>query len=287
MEGRMFAKVLATAAVACCLSGAALAQKLTVASDVPVTLPGTRELIVHSPSLNRDFQIRISPPAGGPVQPGETYGAVYAFDGNMYFGMVRDTLSLMALEQETWPAYTIAVGYDTSKPVNVMAQRAQDFLYAPAKDDGNGKPEGGGGEAFAKFVLEELKPHIEAMLPVDPNRSFAAGHSYGGLFLSSLVARKPDAFAGYIIGSPSVWANAKLLGEVEKTKGAGRPIYLSVGEKEVFGAINMVTDAEKLLGALTAAGFKVTHKVHGEQTHVMEPNIMFAEGLRVLLAKPK
>ncbi|HOY78844.1 MAG TPA: alpha/beta hydrolase-fold protein, partial [Hyphomonadaceae bacterium] len=162
----MFAKVLATAAVACCLSGAALAQKLTVTSDVPVTLPGTRELIVHSPSLNRDFQIRISPPAGGPVQPGETYGAVYAFDGNMYFGMVRDTLSLMALEQETWPAYTIAVGYDTSKPVNVMAQRAQDFLYAPAKDDGNGKPEGGGGEAFAKFVLEELKPHIEAMLPV-------------------------------------------------------------------------------------------------------------------------
>lgn len=284
----MFGKLLAIAiaVTACCLSGAALAQKLTVASDTPVTLPGTQQLIVHSPSLNRDFQIRISPPSGK-LNPGEKAAAVYVLDGNMYFGMVRDTLGLMALEAGTWPAYTIAVGYDTSKPVNVMAQRAEDFLYAPVKDNASDKFDGGGGEAFAKFILEELKPHIEATLPVDAQRSFLVGHSYGGLFASSLVARKPEAFAGYIIGSPSVWANAKLVDEVSKAKGAGRPIYLSVGEKEVFDTINMVTDADKLLGALTAAGFKVTHRVHAGQTHVMEPSIMFAEGLRVLLAKPK
>jgi len=281
----MFGKILAVAAVACCLGGTALAQKLTVASDAPVTLPGTRQLIVHSPSMNRDFQIRISPPSGK-LEPGQKAAAVYVLDGNMYFGMVRDTLGLMALEPGTWPAYTIAIGYDTSKPVNVLNQRAQDFLYAPVKDDQTGESEGGGGEAFAKFIVDELKPHIEAAFPIDAQRSFIAGHSYGGLFLSSLIARKPDAFAGYIIGSPSVWANAALVGEVTKTAGARRPIYLSVGEKEVFGKINMVTDADRLAGALNIAGFDVTQKVHGAQTHVMEPNIMFAEGLRVLLAKP-
>ena len=66
----MFGKLLAIAVTACCLSGAALAQKLTVASDTPVTLPGTQQLIVHSPSLNRDFQIRISPPSGK-LNPGD------------------------------------------------------------------------------------------------------------------------------------------------------------------------------------------------------------------------
>jgi len=49
----------------------------------------------------------------------------------------------------------------------------------------------------------------------------------------------------------------------------------------------MVSDAARLRTALSGAGFKVTHKVHAEQTHTMEPNIWFAEGLRHLLAKPK
>ncbi|MDP3492517.1 MAG: alpha/beta hydrolase-fold protein [Hyphomonadaceae bacterium] len=283
----MLGKILAIAVAACCLSSAALAQKLNVTSDGPVMLPGTRQLIVYSPSLDRDFLIRISPPAGGPTKPGEKAAAVYVFDGNMYFGLASDTLRLMALEPGTWPAYVIAVGYDTSKPVDVMVQRAVDFLYSSVKGDAPGESEGGGGEAFARFVIEELKPYIEAALPVDPQRSFAAGHSYGGLFLSSLIARMPDAFAGYVIGSPSVWANATLVEEVAKAKGAGRPVYLSVGEKEVFSTIDMVADADKLLGALTGAGFAVTHRVHAEQTHVMEPNIMFAEGLRLLLAKPE
>ncbi|RYZ14599.1 MAG: alpha/beta hydrolase [Alphaproteobacteria bacterium] len=281
----MFGKILAVAAVACCLGGTALAQKLTVTSDAPVTLPGTRQLIVHSPSMNRDFQIRISLPVGK-LEPGQKAAAVYVLDGNWYFGIARDTLAMMSLEPATSPAYTIAIGYETSKLADVLALRAENFLYAPVKDEETGKSDGGGGEAFAKFILEELKPHIEAAFPVDPQRSFIAGHSYGGLFISSLIARRPDAFAGYIIGSPSVWANAALVGEVTKATGARRPVYLSVGEMEVFGKINMVTDADRLAGALTIAGFNVTHKVHGEQTHTMEPNIMLAEGLRVLLAKP-
>ena len=81
----MFGKLLAIAiaVTACCLSGAALAQKLTVASDTPVTLPGTQQLIVHSPSLNRDFQIRISPPSGK-LNPGEKAAAVYVLVADLF-----------------------------------------------------------------------------------------------------------------------------------------------------------------------------------------------------------
>lgn len=283
----MFGKMLAVAAVVCCLSGAALAQGLAVTSDQPVTLPDTRQLIVHSPSLDRDFLVRITPPAGSPMAQGDKAAAVYVLDGNMYFGMASDTVRLMRLEPNTSPAYVIAVGYDTSKPVDVMVQRAQDFLYSPVTDAGSSKSSGGGGAAFAKFIVDELKPYIEATLAVDPQRSFIAGHSYGGLFVSNLIARQPEAFAGYMIGSPSVWADGSLVDAVAKAKGAGRPVYVSVGEKEIFGAINMVTDADRLQAALAGAGFSVTHRVHAGQGHTMEPNIWFAEGLRMVLAKPK
>ena len=67
---------------------------------------------------------------------------------------------------------------------------------------------------------------------------------------------------------------------------AGRPAFVSVGEKEVFDTIDMVADADRLQAALAAAGFSVTYRVHAGQTHTMEPNIWVSEGLRVLLAKP-
>ena len=279
----MIRKLVTIAVMACLAHGAALAQQLEIKREGDVTLRGAREIVFKSPAAGREYMVRISPPQL-PVPEGEKAAAVYMLDGNLYFGMADGTLSLMSLEGESWPTYVIAIGYDTAAGANVMTSRAFDFLHTPVKEGASS--EGGGGAAFAKFVVDELKPYIEANLPVDPKRSIVAGHSYGGLFVSNLLARQPDAFAGYMIGSPSVWADAALVANAGKAAGAGRPVYVSVGEKEVFDTINMVTDADKLQAALASAGFKVTYQVHAGQTHTMEPNIWLAEGLRLLLAKP-
>lgn len=280
----MLRKLALVFALAACAQGCALAQGLQVKRESAVTLAGAQEIVFKSAAAGREYMVRIMPPPM-PVPEGQNAAAVYMLDGNIYFGMTDSTLRLMSLEGDSWPAYVIAIGYDTAAGANVMKNRAYDYLHTPVTEDG--KSEGGGGAAFAKFVVDELKPYIEAKLPVDPKRSFIAGHSYGGLFVSNLLARQPDAFAGYMIGSPSVWADADLVANAGKAAGAGRPAFVSVGEKEVFGAINMVTDADKLQAALAKAGFVVTHHVHAGQTHTMEPNIWIAEGLRVLLAKPK
>ncbi len=280
----MFRKLALIAAVVACVQGAALAQELEVKREGAVTLPTVREMVFKSPAAGREYMVRILPPML-PTPEGETAAAVYLLDGNLYGWMAEGTMRLISLEQGSWPAYVIAIGYDTASGADVMVNRAHDYLHTPVTDGGDS--EGGGGEAFAKFLVGELKPFVEAKLPVDPKRSFVGGHSYGGLFVSNLLARQPDAFAGYMIGSPSVWADAALVEVVGKSKGGGRPVYVSVGEKEVFDTIDMVRDADRLQAALSGAGFKVTHKVHAEQTHTMEPNIWMAEGLRVLLAKPE
>jgi len=281
----MLRSAIALALIAC-LNTAAAAQGLEVKREGVVTLPTAQQLVLHSKALGKNVMVRISPPAA-PLPAGQKAAAVYMLDGNIAFGMASDTLRLMALENETSPAYLIAIGYDTTNPMEVMAARSTDYLHAVLKHPADTKSEGGGGAAFETFVAEELKPFIEARLPVDPARSILAGHSYGGLFVSNFVTRRPNAFSAYMIGSPSVWADANLASAVSKTKGSGKPVYLSVGEKEVSASIDMVTDAAKLGDALEKAGFTVTRRVHQGQTHGMEPNVWMAEGFRSLLARAK
>jgi predicted alpha/beta superfamily hydrolase len=268
------------------LQGSAAAQGLEVKREGPVILPAAQQLVLQSKILGRDVMVRIAPPVA-PPQAGERAAAVYMLDGNLSFGLASDTLRLMALENQTWPTYLIAIGYDTSNPMQVMANRGTDYLHSVLKHPGDDKSEGGGGAAFEAFIAEELKPFIEARLAIDPARSIIAGHSYGGLFVANLIARRPNAFSGYMIGSPSVWADGNVADAVAKTKGSGQAVYLGVGEKEVSASIDMVTDAAKLGAALERAGFVVTKRVHQGQTHGMEPNVWMAEGFRILLARPK
>jgi predicted alpha/beta superfamily hydrolase len=281
----MLRSIVALAVIAW-LHGSAAAQGLEVKREGPVILPAAQQLVLHSKTLGRDVMVRIAPPAA-PLQAGERAAAVYMLDGNISFGLANDTLRLMALESQTWPAYLIAIGYDTSNSMEVMANRGTDYLHSILKHPGDDKSVGGGGAAFETFVAEELKPFIEARLAVDPGRSIIAGHSYGGLFVANLIARRPNAFSAYMIGSPSVWADGSVMGAVAKAKGAGQAVYLAVGEKEVSASIDMVSDAAKLGDALGQAGFAVTERVHQGQTHGMEPNVWLAEGLRILLARSK
>ena len=111
---------------------------------------------------------------------------------------------------------------------------------------------GGGGAAFEKFILEELRPRIEARYPVDHDKAFLLGHSLGGLLATTVLANNPSAFAGYLISSPSLQFDPALLDRVRSASrlGAGRRGYLSVGSEEGRVAIPA---AEALYTALTTA----------------------------------
>jgi predicted alpha/beta superfamily hydrolase len=269
-----------------CLHESAAAQALEIKREEPFTLPAAQQLVLHSKTLGRDVMVRIAPPAGL-LPAGQRAAAVYMLDGNIGFGLASDTLRMMAQENQTFPAYLIAIGYDTANPMEISLRRDYDYLHTVLKHPADEKGMGGGGAAYEAFLTEELKPFVEKRLAVDPDRSVLAGFSHGGLFVSNVAARRPDAFAGYIIGSPSVWADANVISAASKANGSGRAVYLSVGEKEVSASINMVADTAKLGDGLGKAGYAVTSRVHQGQTHAMEPNIWMAEGFRVLLARPK
>ncbi|MEM1177583.1 MAG: alpha/beta hydrolase-fold protein [Acidobacteriota bacterium] len=65
-------------------------------------------------------------------------------------------------------------------------------------------PDGGGGDAFLRFLSDELIPHVDKTYRTEPYR-LLVGHSFGGLFALHALATTPDLFRSILAISPSLW----------------------------------------------------------------------------------
>ncbi|MFL5295721.1 MAG: alpha/beta hydrolase [Phenylobacterium sp.] len=266
---RRIAAALMGLALAAGASSGAAAAPLTVVSDTPALPPSISHLAVHSDRLNRDFELWVSVPSATVFLPGQKLPAIYALDSG--YGIAGPQGTLLAATGAMAPAIIVSVGY---KPTGVLFRNLDlthnKFTAAPTMP-----PIGGGGAAFEAFLLEDLKPLIEAKYPADPNRAVLFGHSLGGLFAANVFADNPDAFAAYIIGSPSVWADPGVVARVAAAapKAHGRRVYLTVGSDESAGAIggdNRMVDGFQSLAAVlkNQPGVILKTQLYAGETHL-------------------
>ena len=129
--------------------------------------------------------------------------------------------------------------------------RADSLIYT-------GSPEGGAGPAYARFLVDELKPMIDDRYRTQtgPGATGVAGSSLGGLISMYLALARPATFTRIGVLSPSVWwaddailrlaANAPYRGE--------HRIWLDMGTGE--GDV-MVRGARRLRDTLQARGWTV------------------------------
>ncbi len=267
------------------IAPASAADPVKLVSEGPVVISQAHQFVVHSPGIGRDFLIRVFPPTT-PVPDGEKAGAVYMLDGNTSFGIATDVIRLQMYEGKSWPTYIISIGYDTTDRKEVMRLRELDYLHVTHEDKQAKAIVGGGGAAFEAFIMSELRPFIDQRHAIDPAKTMLAGHSYGGLFTANVLVRHPDAFAGYMISSPSVWADPELMQRASAFRnGGGKRVYLSVGGAEPSP---MEPDAMALAAVLSKpeTGLSVVSHVYPGQSHVAASTPWMADGLRYVLEKP-
>jgi predicted alpha/beta superfamily hydrolase len=174
------------------------------------------------------------------------------------------------------PAYVVSVAYPAGQP----ASRERDMLFASAVRPDGSKANGGGGEAFMGFIVDELRPWVEAKYGVDRAKSVLVGHSLSAIFTANVLARRPDAFAGYLIASPSVWAEpdiADRLGEV-RMAGPPRRVFVAYGEDE---APYMVSGGNEVARAVARnrAAFVGRREVFAGADHISFYPELAARGL--------
>ncbi|HAE37019.1 MAG TPA: esterase [Candidatus Riflebacteria bacterium] len=132
--------------------------------------------------------------------------------------------------------------------------------YTPFVDP---KHNGGNGEKYVKFVIEEVKPLIDEQFRTLPERdsTFIGGSSLGGLISLYAGVRYPQVFGGIIAMSPSIWwADGAIIDWLVKHDIAGYPgkIWVDMGTREGDEAI---TYSRKLAAEIAkkAPAFKNLH----------------------------
>lgn len=208
--------------------GLTFAQDLTVVEEGPAVQARAVQFIVRSQHADRDYLIQVTPPARPPVFPGQRAAVVYALDGG--WGVAGAAGWLLGGGGAMSPAYMVTIGYPPGQPNS----READLLPRPATRQDGSVAHGGRSNRFTRFLLEELKPFIEARYPVDPSRAVLFGHSLGGIFTANVLADHPNAFAGFLIASPSVWADTTVPDRLRANSldAAGPRVFVAWGEFE-------------------------------------------------------
>lgn len=149
------------------------------------------------------------------------------------------------------------------------AQEDRTKEYLPFQNE-NG---GGEGDAYVNFIIETLKPHIDANYRTLPGRENTAIMGSGlGAYISLYAAvKRQNVFGKAGIFSPSFWMNDAIF-EFVKTTGiqSDLKIFMLAGQME---GNNIVSDLQKMKEILIGAGFE-----EGEDLYtVIHPDGFFAE----------
>jgi len=256
----------------------------------PAQLWYSEQFVVHSNIVGRDFLIQVGLPLK--PMPGKS-PALFLLDGTASFALAQTMLSLDGFAGTFEPAFVIGIGYPVQTKAEWDRLRQIDLTHAPVPSmmGGPAPPPGssGGGAAFERFLVEELRPMIEARYRTDPHRAILAGHSYGGLFAARVLLDHPTEFDAYLIGSPSVWADAVLLA---KAKGFVAPtrtrVFIGVGAEEALGfddQFHMVGNTGTLAALLTGHESRLDLKfeIFPGEGHVGSIPVLLEHGFHFLL----
>ena len=185
----------------------------------------------------------------------DRYPVLYLHDGQNVFDTstsfagvewgVDETAEWLIGEGRMRPSIIVAIDH-------AGAARADEF--APTRD--LHRAAGGRADAYARFVVEELKPWVDETFRTRPDAADTAigGSSLGGLVTLHIGLQHPDVFGGLAVMSPSLWWDRReVLSRVEALPGRlPWRIWLDVGTAE---GRDTVRNTRALKGLLEAKGW--------------------------------
>ncbi len=278
---------------------AGLSPNSAFAQDATETRPATiwysEQFIFHSKSLERDFLIQVAKP----LKPQTSkVPVIYILDGTSLFPAVAYMMQAYGGFGDSAPAYVVGIGYPDQTLEQYFSLRTHDLLSGPLPDSVKAIPDSfkaaaasGNGAAFAKFLLQELRPMIERRYPVDPHQSILAGHSLGASFASHVLLHDSGAFDDYLLCSPSIWTEPQLLDKAA-TFHAASPLKVFIGagtrEDDNFVEGHMLPNAHKLVARLQNHASAVDVRLvefEGKNHGTALPDCI-SQGIRTLLPSP-
>lgn len=269
----------------------------------PVTLPDTEVRLLKSSIVNDTYRLYISLPITY-ANSERTYPVVYLADGNGLFPLLRSISEGLIGGLEIPRLIIVGIGYDTDDASAWGRLRERDLLPTDASASDAARRQEftktgirrGQAASFLRFIREELKPFINLNYRTDPVDNTYVGNSYGGLFGLYGLFHHPDTFNRYVIGSPAIHHDNRVVLAYEAEYAAHHDdlpvrMFMAVGAREemddhlIDPSFQFVTNVKVLAERLHKRRYPglqlVTNVLEGE-THFSVIPSTFSCGLRVV-----
>lgn len=218
------------------------------------SMPNSEVRSLSSESNNIEYKLYVSLPEDYQDSE-EDYPVLYLLDADYSFAIAKNIVDHLAERDHLQDVIVVGIAYAGENQYRL--NRTRDYTPTNSGELVSFQQiqmeYSGGGPAFSKFIEGELIPFIEENYRVTKSRTLT-GHSYGGLFTAWTLLTKPYLFDGYIIISPSLWYDDKLLFRLDE-KLSSFPdrdirVYLTVGEREINENWNMPQDLNEFVESL-------------------------------------
>ena len=246
-----------------------------------LTLPNTFVHQVPDSVTGRHYEVWVDVPpsyATGARQ----YPVVVVTDAEYAFPVVRSLRRRVGGNGQNIEDFVL-VGLSYAAGESSMPSKRRD--YTPTDPFARGTPaagnyaEGGvygGADAYRDYLARDVFPLIARAYRVDMRRKVYIGHSLGGLFGGYVLLTRPEMFSHYVLGSPSLWFDDRVLFGIERRYAAAHRdlranVRLSIGGFETIGptprhyrTVDMVGDMhdfERALRARRYPGLRIESEV--------------------------
>jgi predicted alpha/beta superfamily hydrolase len=199
---------------------------------------------VHSDETGFDYTITVEVPNRYAAKPDTRFPVVVCLDGLWTYGPVRDAFRILPLGRELPEAVVVGVGHASRDLMEVLQLRAVDFtptrFAAPAETGVRiAADEVGQAKPFRRFLLDTLLPSLGDLYRISDDRTLV-GHSFSALFGVDTLLTEPQAFNRWVLPSPSVWWDDRVMLKREaahaaETDDIDARVFLSLGGDESNG----------------------------------------------------
>ncbi len=212
-------------------------------------------------SLDRDFEIFVSPPRTLRPDTAAAYPALFVLDANIEFSIVAEAVRRLADDGIIEDLFVIGVGVPRSEGKTGFAFRRFEEFSPPAdgydySDDlgrifrslfavrgTDARQALGQAPKLLSFLADELIPLLRQAWPLDAHRLGLLGHSAGGTFVGYALNQAASPFSDYIAVSPGIAISGDWLLR-QPTNGplamrAARARF-SIGSEEMTNLFNVI-----------------------------------------------
>ena len=248
-------------------------------------------------------------PDGYAANPARTYPVLFVTDAPYAFPLIRSIARRVGDHGDGLRDFVL-IGLSYAKGDTPKYSRNRDYTPTPkgpsdAESDMPGHaPLYGEAEGYRRFIAEEVFPFVASHYRVDMHEKIYAGHSYGGLLGVHMLLTDPGMFEHYILGSPSLQFDSRVMFERERAYAASHKdlpadVFMAVGAFESGDAappgkrhpssVDMVRNVqmfERVLKSRHYPGLHIQSVVIGGEDHLTVFPALITHGLQAMLAPP-